>query len=157
MLILQALWSQGVNSEYKDVFSRLNRAQRLSCQLIHAGLDTLNKENEDFARAIRESYRELMGSKDSAAINRAVELWGDRVISLYKNAMDILWHVEYHLKHPKKPIFDIMGPMHRSYLEFQQQLDHEVKEIIEKAKNLKREDFEKLYDERFFQQPNNTT
>jgi hypothetical protein len=43
-----------------------------------------------------------------------------------------------------------MGPIHESYLKFEQELDIEVKTIIEKAKTLKRDDFEKYYDEGTF-------
>lgn len=89
---------------YKDVFSRLNRNQRLSYQLIHATLDTLNKQNEDFAKLIDEIYRNLKGSTDKAAFERAVNLWGDKVIVLYKTAMDVLWHIEYHLRNSRTQV-----------------------------------------------------
>jgi len=136
---------------YKDVLSRLNREQRLSYQLIHATLDSLNKKNEDLAKFSEDLYKELKGSKDNATIGRAVGLWGDRVVALYKTAMDVLWHIEYHLKNAKKPSFDLMGPMHKSYLRFEQELDQGVKTIIDKAKDLKKEDFEKIYDEKLFE------
>ncbi len=68
----------------------------------------------------------------------------------YKTVADILWHIEYHLNNANKPSFDLMGPMHHSYLKFEQQLDEEVKNIITMAMTLKREDFEKIYDEQFF-------
>jgi hypothetical protein len=35
---------------YKDVFSQLNREQRLSYQLIHATLDNLNDKNQNLAK-----------------------------------------------------------------------------------------------------------
>jgi len=40
--------------------------------------------------------------------------------------------------------------MHESYVKFEHDLDQEVKEIIEKAKRFKREDFELIYDEKAF-------
>jgi len=40
--------------------------------------------------------------------------------------------------------------MHESYVKYEEELDQEVKGIIEKAKNLKKEDFEKIYDDKTF-------
>lgn len=135
---------------YKDVFSRLNRAQRLSYQLIHASLDTLNTKNENFAKLTAEICKNLKGSKDEAALLRAVELWGDEVIVIYKTVMDVMWHIDYHLKNKSNPTFDLMGPMHQRYLEFEEQLDQRVKEIIEKAKSLKIEQFAEIQGEAIF-------
>ena len=43
-----------------------------------------------------------------------------------------------------------MGPTHETYVKFEEDLDQEVKRIIEGAKNIKRENFEKFYDEGLF-------
>lgn len=141
---------------YKDVFSRLNRDQRRSYQLIHASLDTLNKKNEDFAKFTGEIYKDLKDSKDDTAIQRAVGLWGDEVTVLYMTAKEVLWHVDYHLKNKRNPALDLMGPMHKSYLKFAEELRHEVKKIIEQGKNLNREDFAKVYDEAIFEKSNSS-
>jgi hypothetical protein len=47
-----------------------------------------------------------------------------------------------------------MGSMHESYAKFEQELDQEVKDIIDKAKELKKEDFEKIHEEAFSRRPN---
>ncbi len=134
---------------FKDAFSHLNREQRISYQLIHASLESLNNQNEQLADFFAETYKDLRMSPDG---NRqsAIDYWGDQVIAVYKSAMTVRWHIAYHLRYPKSPAFDIMGSMHESYVKFVQELDHEVKDIIEKAKKLKREDFDKIYDEKAF-------
>jgi hypothetical protein len=126
---------------YKDVLSSLNREQRISYQLIHATLDGLNKKSEDFAKFTEDLYKNLKGATDQATIGKAVELWGDRVVSLYKTSMDVLWHLEYHLKHANRPSYEVTGPIHESFLKYEEELDQEVKTIIEKAKSMKRENF----------------
>lgn len=135
---------------FKEVFSHLNRSQRISYQLIHAKLENLNKKNEDLGKFWEESYKDLKTKPGEQKAPSIIEMWGDRVIALYKTAMEVRWHIAYHLRNPKSPAFDLMGPMHESYVKFEQELDQEVKLIIEKAKTLKKEDFERIYDAKAF-------
>lgn len=95
-------------------------------------------------------YKDLRTAPDDKKAIATIEVWGERVISLYKSAMNVRWHIQYHLGHPKAPTFDLMGPMHESYVKFEHDLDQEVKGIIDKAKSLKKEDFERIYDEKAF-------
>lgn len=141
---------------FKEAFSHLNREQRISYQLIHASLESLNKGNEELAEFAEDTYKELRMSPDEKRTLSRIEVWGDRVIALYKTTMDVRWHIAYHLRNPKSPTFDIMGPIHESYVRFQQELDQEVKDIMEKAKKLTKEDFEKIYDQRAFAKQRNT-
>ena len=140
---------------FKETFSHLNREQRISYQLIHASLENLNKKNEELAKFAEEAYMDLRMSPDDKKKLSTIEVWGDRVIALYKTAMDVRWHIDYHLCNPKSPAFDIMGTMHESYVKFERELDQEVKGIIENAKKFKREDFEKIYDEKAFAKERN--
>lgn len=135
---------------FKEAFSHLNRSQRISYQLIHASLENLNKKNDSLAEFAEESYKDLRTASNDKKALFTIEAWGERVIVLYKTAMTVRWHIEYHLRHPKAPTFDLMGPMHESYVKFKHDLDQEVKGIIDKAKNLKKEDFERIYDEKTF-------
>ena len=139
---------------YKEVFARLNRSQRLSYQLIHGCLDNLNKMNEDLGKFIVETYKEIKTTKDIDVISGDFDSYGDRVVAIYKSAMELKWHIDYHLNNPKNPKLDNMGPMHESYLKFQAELHKRVQEIIEKAKKLKKEDFHKIYDPGFFDRSN---
>ncbi|MCC6345683.1 MAG: hypothetical protein IT388_00690 [Nitrospirales bacterium] len=137
---------------YKDVFSRLKREQRLSYQLIHGMIDTLNSENADFLKFTKQTVEDLkhLHLKKNPEFSRAVDLWGDRVMALYSTTRETIWHIECHLKKPHCPALDLMGPMHKSYVQFVDEVNQEMKKIIESAKGLKREDFEKIYDEQFF-------
>lgn len=135
---------------FKDAFSYLNRKQRISYQLIHASLESLNKMNEDLATFTEKLYEERRIKPGEEPHLSTFDAWGDRVIALYMTAMNVRWHIEYHLRNAESPAFDLMGPMHESYVKFEHELYQEVKDIIEKAKKLKKEDFEKIYDERAF-------
>jgi hypothetical protein len=135
---------------FKEAFSYLNRSQRISYQLIHANLENLNKKNEDLAKFAEESCKDIKTQPDDKKTLAITDVWGDRVVALYKITMDVRWHIAYHLRNPKSPAFDLMGPMHESYVKFEQELDQEVKLIIEKAKTLKMEDFERIYDAKAF-------
>lgn len=135
---------------YKDVFDRLNREQRLSYQLIHGTIDRLNSENEQFLNFTRALAENLRHSKEPEEVERAVDLWGDRVMALFKTACDSMFYIDFHLKNQKRPVLDFKGPMHRSYLQFAEEVQREIQNVIEGAKKLKREDFEKIYDEKHF-------
>lgn len=138
------------SQNFQDTFSHLNREQRISYQLIHASLQYLNKKNDDLALFAEESYKELRMAPDDTKKLATIDVWGERVIAIYKTAKDIHWHIDYHLRNRDAPSFDILGPMHESYLQFAHELDNEVKTILEKARSLKREDFETIYDEKAF-------
>jgi hypothetical protein len=135
---------------FKDAFSHLNREQRLSYQLIHSSLESLNRQNEELVKFAEEAYKDLRMAPDEQKKLSTIEVWADRVIALYKTARDVQWHIAYHLGNPNSPVYDIMGPIHESYVKFEQEVEKEVKDIIEKAKSLSREDFEKIYDEKAF-------
>jgi hypothetical protein len=97
-----------------------------------------------------ETYKVIKNVKDENVIANTFDFWGDQVVAIYKSAKELQWHIEYHLKNRKHPAFDIMGPMHESYLKFQEELEKNVKRIIKQAKTIKVEEFNKIYDESFF-------
>jgi hypothetical protein len=135
---------------YKDVFHRLNREQRLSYQLIHGTIDRLNSENEQFLNFTRVLVEKLRHSKEQEEVERAVDLWGDRVMALFNTACDSMFYIDFHLKNQKRPVLDFKGPMHKGYLQFAEEVQRDIQNVMEGAKKLKREDFEKIYDERHF-------
>lgn len=136
---------------FKEVFSDLNRAQRISYQLIHAALDRLNEQNANLVKFTEESYEALqMFLHDESKKQAVIDLWGDKVQTLYKSTVEVRWYIAYHLDHPEAPIFDIMGSMHESYVQFCQELEEEVKRIMDGAKSLTIADFQKIYDPKSF-------
>lgn len=135
---------------FKEAFSHLNREQRLSYQLIHGTLETLNGKHEVLERLIEEFHKAHTTSPSDERTLSTINVWGDSTIAAYKTAMVARWHILYHMRNPKAPAFDFMGPMHESYVKFEQELDNEVKLILEKAKGIKREAFERIYDPNTF-------
>jgi hypothetical protein len=136
---------------YKEVFYRLNREQRLSYQLIHATIDRLNADNEDHLKLTKATAERLRHCKDQEEIDRAVDLWGDRVMALYYTARDAMFYIDFHLRNQRRPKWEFRGPMHKSYLQFVEKVRQEITDEIEGAKEkIKREDLEKIYDEKHF-------
>lgn len=141
---------------YKDVFPYLSREQRISYQLIHASLDNLNQNNVELAKFFTEANKNLKLLPDEKKALTTINLWGERVTALYRSTKDVQWHIAYHLQHAKAPTFDLMGPMHESYVKFQEQVAEDVKSIIEKAQTLKKEDFTSIYDPTAFSKNRNS-
>lgn len=136
---------------YKDVFYRLNRQQRLSLQLIHGTVDSLNERNKEqlnFMRAKMEKLNELKKNQDE--LEAAIEDWGNRVKGLYYTARDLMFYIDFHLNNRKSPKLDFQGPMHKSYLRFNEEVKQEIKNVIVDARKLNREEFENFYDDKFF-------
>ncbi len=136
---------------YKDVFYDLNRQQRLSFQLIYGTIDSLNEGNREisnFIRATSEKLKELKKNKDE--FDSTVEDWGNRVKALYYMARDAMFHIDFHLRNRKSPVLDFLGPMHQSYLRFNEEVKLEIENVIVDARKLNREDFEKFYDDKLF-------
>ena len=72
-------------------------------------------------------------------------------MALYCTARDAMFHIDFHLRNQCRPKPDFKGPMHKSYLQFCEQVQQEIKNVIKGAKEkIKREDLEKIYDETHF-------
>jgi hypothetical protein len=137
---------------FRDAFPYLNREQRLSYQLVHSSIDALNAKNERLGQWIEDvnpSRKAQEGTSDASAI---LEQWGEEVKALYRMAATTRWHIRYHLRNPSVPNMDVMGPMHEQYLKDQERINETIIDIMQRAKNLNREDFDKTYDPRAFQQ-----
>ncbi len=120
-------------------------------QLIHGTIDSLNEGNREisnFIRATSEKLKELKKNKDE--FDSTVEDWGNRVKALYYMARDAMFHIDFHLRNRKSPVLDFLGPMHQSYLRFNEEVKLEIENVIVDARKLNREDFEKFYDDKLF-------
>lgn len=127
---------------YKDVMYKLNRQQRLSYQLIHSSLDGLNKQFNDLANACR-ACAELQKPQTQALLNEAINTWGDIVKAIFLNTRDLQWYIMNHLKNKNAPDISLFSPNHKALLLFIEEAQKELSEILENARGLKREDFEK--------------
>jgi hypothetical protein len=135
---------------FKQVFSRLNREQRLSYQLIHGMVDSINAGNVEFidlAKKLLEEHRHG-NMKEQFLVD--IEIWADRLQGLYLMTAECIWHVNRHLGSPNKPPRDLMGPEHEKFAQHEDQNRKEIEQIITSAKGIPRADFDKAYDEKFF-------
>lgn len=135
---------------FKEAFRHLNREQRLSYQLIHGQLNNYNEQSGMFSKETREFYDEFSDTDPSDKKTEAIEKWGDRSKELYRLATVIRWHIRFHLDNRKMPKMDIKGAVHESYVKFLNELEEEIKKIMEGAKNLKPDAFRKIYDPTHF-------
>lgn len=135
---------------FKDVFGSLNREQRISYQLIHSHLDHLNQEQAALVSFLEKNYEVRYGPADSEDAQKALREFGDRIIALQRVTMITLWHITFHLRNREKPGLDYKGPIHENYLLFLNEVEDDIRKTIEGASGLKREDLEKIHDEKHF-------
>lgn len=129
------------NNYYKDIFAKLNREQRLSYQLIHSHISSLNKGFDELARVTSKCQESSRSKVVKGSDTNSIEKSGSYIIAQYKNVMDVLWHIEHHLRNPRKPDLSLFEKTHDNYLQFQTEVDKNINDIIAKAKDLQREDF----------------
>ncbi len=138
------------NNYYKDAVLSLNKDQRISYQLIHTSVGSVNSGIEQL-HTLTSGLQEkntLEGSKSLRAED--FENWGKNVIAEFTNVASALWHVKYHLDNPKKPELSAYTKNHEVYLEYLENVECEVNKVMEEAKTLDREHFEKIYNPETF-------
>ena len=136
---------------YKDVFNKLNRDQRMSYQVIHESLKALNEMTEELRPVTLDCFQTILRNPKDPEIPIKFKLWGDQLNCLYSNARTIEWHIDYHLRNPKRPVLDQMGSTHQSYLKFQESLKGEIETIKRNAQNIKEENLGKIYPNELFE------
>jgi hypothetical protein len=127
----------------------LGQSQRLSFATIHnlrVGYNKLLEERRDLVMEAQETVLKSEQTRLQELVAR-----GDQMSeALYRSALEIRWHVRFHLDHPEVPHLDLFGSVHRSYLEFQRDLDRDIEETRLQAKTLSREAMTAPFDERAF-------
>lgn len=133
---------------YKDAVIALSMEQRISFQMIHTSLKSINESSK--------TQLEILGKVDAVdegdeeAFLRVQARWRESVVAEYMNTAAALWHIKYHLDNKSNPKLGAGDETHRSYLKWCQQARDEVSKIQEGAKDMKLEDFDKIYDEAGF-------
>ncbi len=128
---------------YKDICHKLSREQRRSFELIHESINSFN-ENLD-------KQKELIDLFTKEPIDKNLELWGNNLKAQYLNLREIAWQIHYHLNNKENPKLEIFGDTHKEYLQALQGHKNDLELIIEIAKNLNPEKFNKIYDEKDFE------
>lgn len=137
---------------FGEAFPFLNREQRLSYQLIHSSVDSLNERNSNLMGCLRTVSPEEDSKEGGKEDRDLLEEWGREVKELYRLAATTRWHIRYHLDNPNCPKLDFYGEVHESYLQNQENIEKTIEEIISKAKNLNRQEFERWYNPRQFEE-----
>ena len=128
-------------NHYKDAVLSLNRQQRISYQLIHTLIKSINSdilEHEKLSKDIKE-ITEQNGKE-----------FGSKVICQFKNIAVALWHIKYHLNKPKLPSLLTYGIEHEQYLQYLESVDKKIAELIEAAQKLDKNEFERIYNPESF-------
>lgn len=135
---------------FKDVFGKLNREQRISYQLIHSLLDNLNQQQSSLVSFFEKNYEVRNGPANSEDAHKMLREFGDRVIAAHRDTMKVFWHIAFHLRNREKPELDYQGAVHETYLRFLEDVENDIRKTIESASTLKREDLERILNEKPF-------
>ncbi|CAN7563007.1 hypothetical protein [Variovorax sp. LjRoot178] len=116
---------------YKEVFVDLGQSQRLSFQLIHSAVDSLNAQVQgldellDASRKLPEEKRAEAGAD-----------WSDKVKSSFVNAHLLVYYVKQHLANPLGKRVDYLDEAHRHWLQYRAKAEEIADTIIEKSKGI---------------------
>lgn len=135
-------------SAYEEVFPILSQARRLSYQLIHSSVESLNAQNSELDRFfLQETQSKAPADQD---IPRAVRIWTEKVQACFVNAHEIVWYVDSHLSHPTGKIVDHYGSDHREWLQNRVAVETRAAALLEEGRHCSRESLEKTFDARSF-------
>ncbi|OAM34294.1 hypothetical protein A7Q01_06200 [Eikenella sp. NML96-A-049] len=132
---------------YKDTLLILNQNQRISFQMIHKLVhELLNKLSIEHEKA-QDMYR-----RDG--ITSSIKIQGEEIGELskagYFNCLTLNWHINFHLINKIDPDLSLYSKTHADYLIFLETINEKIEELIASGKNIKTEDFEKIYHEYYF-------
>ncbi|MET3494398.1 hypothetical protein [Variovorax boronicumulans] len=135
---------------YVDVFPQLGRGARLSLQLIHSAVDSLNEE----ARQLDEIFLELkkLTTPESEQAQGLRRQWEDLVKAAFSNAMTLRWYIAAHLQGRFLNPVKQYGHDHRQWLQHLEDVQLQIDKYIEEGKSIPSASFEKFYDEPRFEQ-----
>jgi hypothetical protein len=116
---------------YKEVFPDLGQSQRLSFQLIHNAVDSLNVQVRGLDELL-EASRKLPGEKRA----EAGADWSDKVKSSFVNAHLLAYYVKQHLANPLGKRVDYLDGNHKHWLQYRAKAEEIADAIVEKSKGL---------------------
>jgi hypothetical protein len=135
---------------YKDAVLSLNKNQRISMQLIHTLIESVNSgilSHTKITSDIQDKY--TLKGKESITTEDG-EYWGNKVISEFGNVAAAIWHIRFHLSNPKSPDLTPYTKDHENYLKYLESVENKISEMMNQAKSIPREQFEKIYDPAVF-------
>ncbi len=129
-------------NHYKDICYKLNQNQRQSYELVHEHINSFNNSLQEQQAAVTEYA--LKPSREAAM------RWGSIIEAQYVNVRVIHFHITRHLNNKKNPELGLRTAAHKEYLDFLEEIDGDIRKILEKAKTFDPSDATKRYDESYF-------
>lgn len=135
---------------YKDALLYLNQNQRISYQLIHSLIRSLNEGLD----SIQSLTAEIQKNNQKNSITQITAIygneWGEMIKAEYKNSASIRWHVRYHIDNKCNPDLSAMTESHKKYLMSIVEAESEANKFIKSGESIDRKKFEKIYSPSFF-------
>jgi hypothetical protein len=131
---------------YKDAVIGFNKAQRVSIQTIHTSIRYINSSSDKIEEIINKTHE--CDSEESFL--SAQQQWKELIVGCYHNTANAIWHIRYHLDHPKNPNLSPGTEAHKNYLKYNKQVRDHVANVIKMARDIPLEKFEEIYDEASF-------
>lgn len=130
---------------YKDALLSLNQNQRISYQLIHSLIRSLNEGLDSIRKLtaeIQKHHQKNGTTEETVMFGRE---WGEMIKAEYRNSAAIRWHVRYHIDNKCNPDLSLMTEGHKNYLKFLAEVENEANKLIKSGESIDREQFEEIY------------
>lgn len=131
---------------YKDAVLSLNQKQRISFQLIHLLVDSVNDGLNTLRRESSEIYAANSNGGMTDALAKRCAHWGDIAKSQFLNCASLQWQVRFHLANSRNPDLSPYTEYHKRYLVFLQKIQEKADEFVANGKTIDRNQFNVIYD-----------
>jgi len=125
---------------YKNIALHLNQEQRISYQMIHGYVTTINNDIEKLEKVISDIDREVI-LEEKPAKGSHLNTYSMKVQHAYRNACVTHWHIDHHLKNKKKPTLREGDEQYATYEKLQDDINECIKNTIKKAEKMNLSDF----------------
>ena len=125
---------------YKNIALHLNQEQRISYQMIHGYVSTVNADIEMLEKLILDVEREVILEEQPAKASY-LKTYSMKIQHAYMNACVTHWHIDHHLKNKKAPVLKEEGEQYEAYEKLQDDIEECIKNTIKKAEKMKLSDF----------------
>jgi len=125
---------------YKNIALHLNQEQRISYQMIHRYVATVNADIEKLEQLISDVEREIILEEQPARASY-LKSYSIKIQQAYTNACVTHWHIDHHLKNRKAPVLREEGELYEDYEKLQDDVKECIKNTIKKAEKMKLSDF----------------
>lgn len=125
---------------YKSIALYLNQKQRISYQMIHGYVATVNADIEKLEKIISDVEREII-FEEQPAKSSFLNSYNMKIQQAYMNACVTHWHIDHHLKNKKDPALKEEGEQYKAYEQLHDDVKECIKNTIKKAENMKLSDF----------------